>query len=236
MTDYSTCRRCKRLLQVTDGETVHPQCRPIVTKLEALQDNYRGLLAIADHVENEAALDPELVVLRDEIETLQSKPADMRRAALYVAGELGWPVFPLRPGTKTPATKHGFKDAHAELDRIERYWRANPEANIGVPTGIAFDVIDVDAPKREGQPDGREAFEWLRANRPAIDSHARVSTANGGLHLYVEPTGKDCTTNYAPSIDYRGIGGYVVIPPSSTPAGRWVWQNVPSPRIRKAAP
>jgi len=30
----------------------------------------------------------------------------------------GWPVFPCMPGSKEPATRHGFKDASTDPDRI----------------------------------------------------------------------------------------------------------------------
>jgi hypothetical protein len=222
-------------MQVTDGATVHPLCAPITTKLERLQDNYRGLLAIADDVTNESALTPELAMIEAEIKELENKPPDLGRAALRLADELAWPVFPLRPGTKEPATPHGFKDAHTELARIERYWRKYPTSNIGVPTGVAFDVIDVDRPKRAGQVDGEQTYaEMLAAgDLDEVDTHARVGTAHAGLHLYVEATGAGSRCGWAPSIDYRGVGGYVVVPPSVLPEGRWRWLTVPSPLIGK---
>src|SRR3990172_2317885 len=58
---------------------------------------------------------------------------------------LGWPVFPIRPKRKTPATKHGHLDATTDEIRIRDWWTRMPEAGIGIPTGCAFVVIDVDA-------------------------------------------------------------------------------------------
>ena len=55
----------------------------------------------------------------------------------------GWPVFPCKPGSKVPATKHWFRDATTDLAQIERLWGCWP--NIAIPTGgDGPDVLDVD--------------------------------------------------------------------------------------------
>ena len=70
------------------------------------------------------------------------------RAALSYASA-GQRVFWCKPGSKQPATSHGFKDATTDLERITRIWTACPELNPAVPTGAPGpDVLDVDV--REG--------------------------------------------------------------------------------------
>ena len=224
MTDFSTCRRCRGLLQVTNGDVVHPLCAPVLTRTERLREDL--VSAIAENAPIEIAR------LEDEIAALEAVPPNMLNAALRYVG-WGWPVFPLKPGTKEPDTPHGFKDASVDAFRVQRYWQRHPDANIGVPTGAQFDVIDVDAPKRaNGMVPGAIAYEEMLRAEELPDSHGMVTTANAGLHLYIEPIGKGSTTNFRPSLDYRGTGGYVVVPPSATASGRWTWLNVPSPVIR----
>ncbi len=90
-------------------------------------------------------------------------PSALLSAAL-AAAERGWPVFPLRPGTKRPAL-HGedscpgigdcagvhrkWEDrATTDPDRIRRAWGDVP-FNVGIATGPAgLLVIDLDMPKR----------------------------------------------------------------------------------------
>src|SRR4051812_46368242 len=72
-------------------------------------------------------------------------PNALANAALWYA-EHGWPIFPLRPHGKTPLTAHGFKDATTDTGTVRDWWTATPDANIGVATGVLFDVIDVDGP------------------------------------------------------------------------------------------
>lgn len=126
---------------------------------------------------------------------------------------------------KTPATAHGFKDATTDAGRIRAWWERHPNANIGVPTGVRFDVIDIDL------PDGPESFAQMLEDDLIPDVHGQVSTASCGRHLYIEPTGDGCTTRLQPGIDYRGVGGYVVVPPSTLGGTSWEWVSYPSPRI-----
>ena len=65
-------------------------------------------------------------------------------AALHYA-EMGYAVFPCKPGTSRPETKHGFKDASLDPEQIERWWSQNPRANIGLPTA-GLVVVDIDGP------------------------------------------------------------------------------------------
>ena len=39
-------------------------------------------------------------------------------------------------------------------------------------------------------------------------------TPNDGVHVYVQSTGLRNRTRFAPGLDYRGAGGYVIAPPS----------------------
>jgi hypothetical protein len=128
-------------------------------------------------------------------------------------------VFPLKPGTKVPATPHGFKDASMNPDTIRAWWTRWPDANIGLTTGHLYDVIDVDGPA------GIRSIADITDKIPTIHGIARTPR---GYHLYIQPTGDGCTTSIVPGIDYRGIGGYVVAPPSRTGETRWEWIEPPS--------
>jgi hypothetical protein len=135
-------------------------------------------------------------------------------AAVWYA-ERGHLVFPLRPGQKIPATPNGFKDASMNPDTIRNWWRAEPRYNIGLSTGHLFDVIDLDG------PDGITSIAAIEDEGLLPTIIGRVLTPGDereqrppGMHLLVRPTGDGCATKIRPGIDYRGIGGYVVAPPS----------------------
>ena len=126
---------------------------------------------------------------------------------------------------KQPATRNGFKDATDDAARIRAWWERHPNCNIGVPTGVRFDVIDIDL------PDGPESYAQMIDDGLIPDVHGQVDTASGGRHLYIEPTGDGCTTRLQPGIDYRGVGGFVVVPPSVLDGSSWRWVTYPSPVI-----
>ena len=217
---FTTCRDCRGQMQVIDrwAPPVHPTCDQTPTFIEATLGRFLAAAQAGDEAE------------ADRLEQLVADAtprADLGAAALRYAVEFGWPVFPLVPGGKRPATMHGFKDATCDPDRVRRWWRDTPEANIGLPTGGAFDVIDVDVPAG--------TMSWLELEQsPALpDVHGWVTTASGGTHAYIEPTGGgNLAGSIASGIDYRGRGGFVVAPPSRRPDGRvWSWLTVPSPAI-----
>ncbi|MEU5978826.1 bifunctional DNA primase/polymerase [Streptomyces sp. NPDC047315] len=172
-------------------------------------------------------------------------------AALDAAAR-GWPVFPLRPGTKRPAlhgeqqcprtgpcsTGHQKWEQRATLDPdlIRAAWTCAPY-NVGLATGPAgLLVVDLDQPKNEksssGAPCGATTFRALceRAGHPVPTTY-RTRTASGGQHLYFSaPAGVRLTntaSSLAPLVDTRAWGGYVVAAGSTTPTGTYEALSTP---------
>lgn len=154
-----------------------------------------------------------------------SERSRLHRAAIHYARH-GWPVFPLKPGGKAPLTVHGLHDATTLEDTIDRWWTTQPDANIGVRTGITFDVVDVD---------DDNAFALLDTEVPGWRSDVVSVTAHGEHHLYAPADGR---TNRAKvrgvGLDVRAAGGYICAPPSVHESGhryRWasneVWRPLP---------
>ncbi len=224
---YSTCRDCGGLLWVTNpDDKVHPNCTPKPTKVEQLAHDWLAAIERSDEFTADAH--------EYDIEQIDTRPPRLLDAALRYAS-WGWPVFPLKPlsvakrahnptkAAKSPATKHGFKDATTDTGRIRQWWTKHPDSNIGLATGHAFDVIDIDV------PDGLPTHQELLAEDRAV--HGHVVTASGGTHFYITPTGRGCSTRWKAGADFRGEGGYVVAPPSTLwGRGRqWSWAHPPSP-------
>jgi hypothetical protein len=124
---------------------------------------------------------------------------------------LGYPIFPLVPCTKRPATPRGLHDATTDEDEITTRWTANPRANVGLATAGLL-VLDVDGVENP----------WLaslgESERRDLDRAPAQRTANGGVHFFFRtPDGVDLrstTGRVAPQVDTRATGGYVVVPPS----------------------
>lgn len=137
------------------------------------------------------------------------------RDAALAYGEAGLRVFPCVPGEKRPLTRRGFTEAMTDQRRIARWWDRWPEANIGLPTGNGgVDVVDVD---RHPSGSGFSALERARKAGLVDGWSCVVRTPSGGLHFHYPADAARSQASWSVSeahIDFRGTGGYVLIPPS----------------------
>jgi len=132
--------------------------------------------------------------------------------------EAGRRVFPCVPGGKTPAISkieggRGCLDATNDEGAIRAWWRRHPHANIGLATG-EITVLDVDT-----KGDGMEFI-----TRYPLPATRAVQTPSGGLHFYFlagEGQYRNRTAVQKHSIDIRGYGGYVLVPPSIVDGRRY---------------
>jgi hypothetical protein len=179
-------------------------------------DTLEHLITQAMHADDWATvhdLEPRL-----DAATPPRQPPPMAASALWYA-EQGLHVFPLQPQRKIPYKgSSGFKDATTDRDQILVWWNIDPLANIGIATGHLVDVIDIDGPI------GVRSWARMEDLPPIIGV---VSTPRpGGNHLYVHATGRGNKAAIAPGVDYRGLGGYVVAPPSINENGiRYTWRR-----------
>lgn len=142
-------------------------------------------------------------------------------AALYYAAR-GWPVIPLKAGTKLPATRHGVGDATTDVDKVRRWWTKRPTCNIGIST-VGMCVIDIDAPADEPGAGWSAWCALVNRHERAWPATWEVSTPSGGAHLYFAADGvRNSASKVARAVDVRGDGGYVVAPPSTTQAGEYL--------------
>lgn len=148
----------------------------------------------------------------DERRARLESPTALRDAALWYASA-GIAVFPLRPRDKTPYPgSRGFKDATTDLTKVDAWWATRSDSNIGAPTGITFDAIDID---------GETGVRSMLEAEMTFDRIGRSATSRDpGTHIFIRPTGRGNGTRLFPGIDYRGKGGYVVLPPSVGANGR----------------
>jgi hypothetical protein len=135
---------------------------------------------------------------------------------------------------KHPLLRHGVKEATTDPDRIGRWWRRWPQANVGLATGICFDVLDIDGPVGLAALSELQKAAGLRLPGPL------VATGGGGWHHWFRPTGLG---NRPPRglahMDWRGKGGCVLAPPSRHISGgtyQWVrdLDQAPLPEVPAA--
>jgi putative DNA primase/helicase len=81
---------------------------------------------------------------------------------------------------------HGVKDATTNRARILAWWTRHPLANIGLATGHAFDVLDIDGPA------GAHAIQELAAEYGLQSSGPLVRTGGGGWHYCEGEDARGC--------------------------------------------
>jgi len=177
--------------------------------------------------------------------------SEVAQAALDYAHR-GWPVFPCDPATKRPLLARnrdadgkpipgtgGVSKASTDAAQVAAWWAKWPRAMIGLAVGRAgLLVVDFD-PRREEATDPEtgevSVTEWtleqLKADLEAqmgcaLPASLAVRTPSGGVHVYLrmpegEPIGN--RGNLPRHVDVRGLGGYVIAPPSIADAGAYRW-------------
>lgn len=151
-----------------------------------------------------------------------SDDESLPRAALIYASR-GWPVLPLKPRDKRPLTEHGCLDASDDAETVTAWWSKWPDANIGLRTGVAFDVLDID---------GEEGNAALQELVPGYHHAGPIASTGKGHHLLFQTTSGKNGAKLLPQVDFRGVNGYIVAPPSIHPSGskyRWVRTQPPMP-------
>ena len=153
--------------------------------------------------------------------------------------QLGLRVLPLKPGKKAPATAHGFKDATTNTDMIADWWRDGSQLyNVGIATGAGLVVLDVDI-NAANDKRGNETLAELEQQHGRLPDTWMCHTGGGGVHYYFRCDDPALTVaaGFAPGLDYRGNGGYVVAPPSVHECGHeYIWASGRSPSDCDLAP
>jgi hypothetical protein len=153
--------------------------------------------------------------------------------------DAGWSVFPVcSPARAGGCTEHGprctspgktplirwavAQAAVADEQQITNWWHRWPSANVGLATGRVSGVCVIDI-------DNGQAL--AEAQRRGLPNGPAVATGRvGGRHLYCAWR-EDAPTIFARAngIDFRGEGGYVVLPPSRHKTGVvYSWTTSPT--------
>jgi len=178
------------------------------------------LLAAYDAASDKDAFLAQLDQEDQERDTKLASPTALHDYALYYAS-LGVDIFPLAPGTKDRPLGKWLEIATSDIDTVRAWWSKTPQANIGIPTGRTFDVIDFD---------GSDGFESMLAMQDRlVDDMLAMSVTGRGRHIILPVIGiRNSAGKLGAGTDTRGTNGYIVAPPSRHPNGAiYRWSNTP---------
>lgn len=138
------------------------------------------------------------------------------REAARAYATAGIPVFPVAADSKRPLTMHGFRDATTRGRQVEEWWSLMPSSNVGIPTGVASGVVVVDVDVH-GSVSGYPAFNRARRAGLVDGWEILVRSPSGGMHAYFPADDAQSHRSWQAAragIDFRGDGGYIIVPPS----------------------
>lgn len=150
--------------------------------------------------------------------------------------QLGYPVFPVcspamgqhkhgnapckNMGKRPLVAWEAFQTRLPTINEVRDWWNHWPAANIGMPTGKLSGIVVLDADSGDAKK--------LAMEQGGVDRTPAVFTGKpGGIHFWLAHPGEG-VSNFArkrPGLDFRGDGGYVLVPPSLHASGaryRWV--------------
>lgn len=168
---------------------------------------------------------------------------DMKHWALRYA-DMGFAVFPVKPGTKGAYIKEGDKlvssgqllkswisEATTDKSIITDWWTRWPNADICIATGSVSGgliVVDLDVDEDKGI-NGYDVFKQWQKDNGELPDTCQAITGRGGYHLfYRDSTQHRPRIGMYDGIDIRAESSYVVAPPSLHPNGRrYEWEYPP---------
>lgn len=127
--------------------------------------------------------------------------------------------------------KRGCLSATTRKDVIERWWSREPFANIGL-AAENFVALDIDGEK------GLENLLKIDINNEIVNSDGTINintpvSKTGrkgyGKHVFFKKPNDikiENRVNFAPGLDFRSDGGYIVVPPSNHKSGNnYTWER-----------
>ena len=139
-----------------------------------------------------------------------------------------------RPGKHPRVRWRELQERLPTEAEVRYWWRRWPESNIILITGKISNVVAVDVDPRHA---GDEAWEaWTEHN--VVPDTVRSLTGGGGTHYLFEWPGEEVhnRADMLPGVDFRGDGGFIVLPPSRHASGtRYDWDVLAHPEDAKLA-
>jgi putative DNA primase/helicase len=159
--------------------------------------------------------------MEDRTNIVWSTAREYARAGIYVN-----PIHVNRkPDGKKDVRPIGLwrNTSSASLADIAVWEHEHPGAGLLIDCGKSRLVV-VDCDRTEG------VSNWKALKPPP--PIGIVHTAGGGEHWYYgahpdHVIGNDQSGKIAPHVDIRGLGGFVIAPPTSDGSGSWTWQSQP---------
>lgn len=144
-----------------------------------------------------------------------------RLEAALAYASWGWPVLPIVPNGKLPATAHGVHDASTDPEQIRKWFEGRDDLNIGIAAGSRSGLVVFDIDPRNG---GDDSFAEWTAKHGELEAGALQLTAGGGQHFLAahDPSIRSC--KLVDGVDLLADGRYFLAYPSTIEGRAYRWE------------
>jgi hypothetical protein len=144
-----------------------------------------------------------------------------RLEAALAYASWGWPVLPIVPNGKLPATAHGVHDATTDEATIRKWFDGRDDLNIGIAAGARSGLVVFDIDPRNGGDDSFAA--WVKTHGE-LEAGALQLTAGGGQHFLAahDPSIRSC--KLVDGVDLLADGRYFLAYPSTIEGRAYRWE------------
>ena len=144
-----------------------------------------------------------------------------RLEAALAYASWGWPVLPIVPNGKLPATAHGVHDASTDPAQIRKWFDGRDDLNIGIAAGSRSGLVVFDIDPRNG---GDDSFAEWTAKHGELEAGALQLTAGGGQHFLAahDPSIRSC--KLVDGVDLLADGRYFLAFPSTIEGRAYRWE------------
>lgn len=134
---------------------------------------------------------------------------------------MNWNIVPVRRDKRPLIKWKDYQSRQSTIEEINEWFSLWKDANIAVLTGrISGGLVVVDVDNLKGLKN-----LLARVNKEDLET-LRSQTGRGGIHLFYRASKSlPNAVGILPGVDFRGEGGYVVVPPSIHANGktyRWI--------------
>lgn len=164
--------------------------------------------------------------------------AILQHALAYASN--GWRIFRLSKAKVPLRGTHGHLDASCDLNQVRAWFDRPRPPNIGLACGVgaAPIALDFDGPEALQTPWGASLMRAAAANG-GLPETLMQQTQRGFHALYRPPEGVEIRTRNeprgskgGPGIDIKGLGGYIVLTPSTSYKGfTYSWLQIRPPTV-----
>lgn len=144
-----------------------------------------------------------------------------RLEAALAYASWGWPVLPIVPNGKLPATAHGVHDASTDPEQIRKWFEGRDDLNIGIAAGSRSGLVVFDIDPRNG---GDDSYAEWTAKHGELEAGALQLTAGGGQHFLAvhDPSIRSC--KLVDGVDLLADGRYFLAFPSTIEGRAYRWE------------